>query len=109
MAVINKGRIRAQGSLEALLGAGLEVEMHVGCVTAALMERLAKQGTVTRAERDEQRDIQKIWVRVASKEQIPLLAESAVDCGGKLHLFSPIRSTLEELFVELVAGEDHGV
>ncbi|MEW6573978.1 MAG: ABC transporter ATP-binding protein [Bacillota bacterium] len=109
VAVINKGRIRAQGSLEALLGAGLEVEMHVGGVTAALMERLAKQGTVTRSERDEQRDIQKIWVRVASKEQIPVLAESVVNSGNKLYLFSPKRSTLEELFVELVAGDDHGV
>jgi ABC-2 type transport system ATP-binding protein len=105
VAVINKGRIRTQGSLEKLLGAGLEMEMHIGGATEELMERLAKLGRVFRATQEG--DIQKVWVRVSNREQAPLLAEAVVNCGGRLHLFSQARNTLEELFVELVTGEDH--
>lgn len=107
VAVIKKGRIMAQGSLEELLGGSLEAEMHVGGVTEELLGRLAGIGEVSCREQGEEGDIQKIRVRVTGREQLPLLSEAVSACGGRLYLLNPVRNSLEELFVELVAGDDH--
>ncbi|MEW6181745.1 MAG: ABC transporter ATP-binding protein [Bacillota bacterium] len=108
VAVIKKGRIMAQGSLDELLGGGLEVEMHVGGVTEELLGRLAGIGDVSYREEGEQGDMQKLRMRVTDRERLPLLSETVVACGVKLYHLSPVRNSLEEVFMDLVGGGDHG-
>ncbi|MDH7578678.1 MAG: ABC transporter ATP-binding protein [Bacillota bacterium] len=115
VAVIRNGRIVAQGRLDELLGNRLEVELHLGGLTPEIFTRLEQIGEVHRRAQAEQpgkdRTVQpggeteKIWLRVDTREKLPLLAAAVVSGGGRLYNLSLVRNSLEELFVELMAGE----
>jgi hypothetical protein len=47
----------------------------------------------------------KLRLRVDDQDKLPLLAEIVVRGGGKLHSLSAAQNSLEELFVDLMAGE----
>lgn len=123
VAVIKNGRIVALGGLDELLANRLEVELHVGGLTPEILARLAQIGEVLRRLPAESgRGIpvpgrfpgpgggpdgiqEKIWIRVDAREKLPQLAEAVVAGRGRLYSLSLVRNSLEELFVELMAGE----
>jgi len=109
VAVIKNGRIVALGSLEELLGSQLEVELHVGGVTPDLLNRLGQIGEVISLEEAEPAETRHIRLRVTDRDSLPLLAETVVAGGGKLYRLAPVRNSLEELFVELMEGEESSV
>lgn len=105
VAVIKKGCIVAQGGLKGLLENGLEVELHVGGLTPALREMLTRIGRITHEEEIGPGGARSIRLQATDRDRLPALAEMIVAGGGKLYHLALVRSSLEELFVELMAGE----
>jgi ABC-2 type transport system ATP-binding protein len=107
VAVIRKGRIVATGRLEELLGMGQhhEVQLEVGNLAAELLQRIEQIATVLHRE-DDATGCSKLKLRVEDRDKLPLLAEAVVHGGGKIFNLSMVQNSLEDLFVELMAGEN---
>jgi ABC-2 type transport system ATP-binding protein len=106
VAVIKKGRIVATGRLEELLGTGHhEVQLEVGGLAAELLQRIEQIATVLHRE-DDAAGCSKLKLRVEDRDKLPLLAEAVVHGGGKIFNLSMVQNSLEDLFVELMAGEN---
>jgi ABC-2 type transport system ATP-binding protein len=106
VAVIKKGRIVATGRLEELLGTGHhEVQLEVGGLAAELLQRIEQIATVLHRE-DDAAGCSKLKLRVEDRDKLPLLAEAVVHGGGKIFNLSTVQNSLEDLFVELMAGEN---
>jgi len=106
VAVIRKGRIVATGRLEELLGMGRhqEVQLDVGGLTAGLLQRIEQIATVLHREEDAGGS-SRLMLRVDDRDKLPPLAEAVVRGGGQIYNLSTIQNSLEDLFVELMAGE----
>lgn len=103
VAFIRQGRVVADGTLDQLLGGGVEVELEVGGLDSQLLECLRE---LTLSLRQEGR---RLVCTLNRSEDIPALAAAVVSGGGQLYALKPRRHTLEELFIDLVGkGEDHG-
>jgi ABC-2 type transport system ATP-binding protein len=107
VAVIRNGRIVATGRLEELLGMGRhhEVQLDVGGLAAELLQRIEQIATVLHRE-DDAAGCSKLRLRVDDRDRLPLLAEAVVQGGGKIYNLSMVQNSLEDLFVELMAGEN---
>ncbi len=107
VAVIRKGRIVATGRLEELLGMGRhhEVQLEVGNLAAELLLRIEQITTVLHRE-DDAAGCSKLKLRVEDRDKLPRLAEAVVRGGGKIFSLSMVQNSLEDLFVELMAGEN---
>lgn len=107
VAVIKKGRIVATGRLEELLGMGQhhEVELDVGGLTPVLLDRIKQIAELLHQEAGPDADRSKLRLRVDDQDKLPLLAEAVVHGSGKVYNLSMAQNSLEELFVELMAGE----
>jgi ABC-2 type transport system ATP-binding protein len=113
VAVIRKGRIVAEGSLEALLGGTGEEEVEV--VLAGFNPRLerAVAGIARKVRWAGEKDgagvgeTGKIKGRVILNrpEDATRLAEAIISSGGRLYALTPRQQTLEDLFVDLVRTE----
>ncbi|HOV79485.1 MAG TPA: ABC transporter ATP-binding protein [Bacillota bacterium] len=100
VAIINKGRIAAEGSLAELLAKTVEVEMQVEGLTAEIVTKLSALGSSLKI------DGRLVRISLDGREGIPALAEAVVSGGGRLFSLEPRHSSLEDLFVELVRGGD---
>jgi ABC-2 type transport system ATP-binding protein len=103
VAVIDKGRIAAQGSTEDLL-AGSDVRIRVGDQpedgVAAFAGRIAGMaGPPAYAEGV-------LTIPVASKDEVPALVEAAVAAGLPVYEVTLGRRSLEDMFVELLGRPD---
>jgi ABC-2 type transport system ATP-binding protein len=107
VAVIRKGRIVATGVLEELLGMGRhhEVQLEIGCLVPLLLQRIEKIATVLHRE-DDAAGRSKLRLRVDDQDTLPLLAEAVVHGEGKIYNLSMAQNSLEDLFVDLMAGEN---
>lgn len=101
VAIINKGRIVAGGSLCELLANSIEVEMQV---EAQSSEMLADLSSISRSVTVEGRIVR---VSLRGKEDIPALAEAVVRNGGKLFSLEARQKSLEDLFVDIIREEGH--
>ncbi len=101
VAILNKGRVVKQGTLEELLVNRSVVTLELKQVTPAVLEAL--QRVAVKVDRiDEHR----VVAEVASEEDVPLLARAVVlDAGGALMGMQAKRETLEDLFIQTVEGE----
>lgn len=98
VAIINKGRIVAEGTLEKLLSKTVEVEMQVeGLTPQMLAEISALCRSVTTNDR-------LIKLSLGDREEIPALAEAVVRNGGRLFSLESRHSSLEDLFIDLIQG-----
>ncbi|WP_227762033.1 ABC transporter ATP-binding protein [Zhaonella formicivorans] len=98
VAIINKGRIIASGTIDELLKGAVEVVLKLGNLNPALLAALENYGEGLTVEGS------RVTVHLASKEDIPGLSELVVKHHGLLYELTA-RNSLEELFVKLVKGE----
>ncbi|HLB12789.1 MAG TPA: ABC transporter ATP-binding protein [Dehalococcoidia bacterium] len=98
VAIINKGSVVRQGALSELLSGDLEVDLRLANLTPELLEALGRLSSQVKT------DGSVVTVRVAREETIPLLAEAAVQGGGRLLALTPRRSSLEDYFVQVIEG-----
>lgn len=96
VAIINKGKIAAAGTLDNLLGGAVEVDMQVEGLSEQMLAELSdrcKSLTVTGSL---------IKLSLAARDEIPGLAEAVVKHGGRLFGLESRHKSLEDLFVKLV-------
>ena len=95
VAIVNKGRVVAAGSLAELLGEQA-VRLRVTDLPAEGIAALAAFGSVSTDDED--------WlvVRPVDPERIPDLVGAVVAAGGRVHAVDPARRSLEALFLGLV-------
>ncbi len=99
VAILSRGRLVRQGTLDELLAPASMVEMEVEGGDAALPAALAAIG--------ETRELApgRYEVRVVDARRVPELAESVIRHGGRLHALTPRRESLEDFFIRTVTGE----
>ena len=95
VAIVNKGRVVAAGSLAELLGEQA-VRLRVTDLPAAGLAALSAFGAVSTDDEG--------WVvvRPVDPDQIPDLVGAVVTAGGRVHAVDPARRSLEALFLGLV-------
>jgi ABC-2 type transport system ATP-binding protein len=101
--ILKDGRLVAAGELQSLLQTALEVEIEIDRVDEGLLAALRP------LVRDLRREGTSIIARVAEREDLPRLARAVVERGLALYALRPRSNSLEDVFLDLVAGgEDHG-
>lgn len=96
VALIKKGRIIADGKIDQLRAGAIEVEMKVGGCNDRIFAAITQKGFPVWSEGD------RVLVTIQNKEQLPILAEAVVNNGGSLYQLTPLRNSLETLFLELM-------
>ncbi|TAK21783.1 MAG: ABC transporter ATP-binding protein [Chloroflexota bacterium] len=96
VAVIDQGRVLYTGSLDALIGAGREIEISVAPVDPRLVAIVADLADVIRVEASS------IVVRVQSEQSGARLAAAIVAAEYELRAFVPRTRSLEDAFVDLI-------
>ncbi|HSS44475.1 MAG TPA: ABC transporter ATP-binding protein [Thermoanaerobaculia bacterium] len=104
VAVLRKGRIAAQGSIEELtaraLPAGERYRMVVAPVDETLLSALRETGAAV------ERVNEHLELSTRDLAQLNAVVDRVRSRGGLLSELSPIRSTLEDVFVDLVRAEE---
>ncbi len=98
--IIRQGKLVCVGTLEELAGGVLQVEIHAQGLTPELMEGLGRWGHVVRWE-----NAGRVTLEVADEEALPAVAAWLVESGARLYALTPKRRPLEDLFVQIVEGE----
>jgi ABC-2 type transport system ATP-binding protein len=99
VAILNRGRLVRQGTLDELLAPASVVDLQVEGGDAGLRAALAAVGAARELEPGR-------WeVRVADARRVPELAEAVVRHGGRLHAMRPQRESLEEFFIRTISEE----
>jgi ABC-2 type transport system ATP-binding protein len=98
VAMIDRGRVIANGTLDELLG-GDACRLRVTGLDPRQRQSLSAFGTITD-------DGEWITVRGIDPERVPDLVAEVVKIGGRLHALEPRHQTLEDRFIQLL-GEDH--
>jgi ABC-2 type transport system ATP-binding protein len=99
VAIIKKGQVATQGTMEELLAFSSTVEVEVRDMNDAAMTAVQQ---VTAKLKLERVPITRFTAWVRSEEDIPELARALVTNGVKLIALVPRRETLEELFVRII-------
>jgi ABC-2 type transport system ATP-binding protein len=100
VAMIDRGRMIYQGSLDELTGRGSRLEVRVDRIESELVERLGTIGVV------EVMDDSGILVTLADPDLAGEVAATVVAAGRRLLAMVPAGSTLEDVFVQMVRGGD---
>jgi ABC-2 type transport system ATP-binding protein len=100
VAVIDKGRVIAIGTMDELRGAVNVVRLRVGGLDNTGLERLRRFGEVS-AEED--------WyvIRGIGLDDVPALVDDLVRLGARIYAVEPSQQTLEDRFLQLLGGESH--
>lgn len=99
VAVIDRGRVIAVGTVDDLRGAGTSVRVHVEGVDAPAV--LGRFGEV-RSDGD------RYVVHGIDHETIPILVTEIVRLGGRVYAVDSSQQTLEERFLQLLGGAGDG-
>ncbi len=100
VAILNKGRVVKQGTLEELLVHKSVVVLELRRVVPPILEALERV-----AMKVQPLDTNRVMAEVADEKAIPELARAVVYAGGDLMGMQAKRETLEDLFIQLVEGE----
>jgi ABC-2 type transport system ATP-binding protein len=97
VAIVDRGRVLAQGRLDDLLGASA-VRIRVTDLTTAAIAQLDRFGPVAASDDG--------WLTIAGIDAaaIPDAVAAIVAAGGRVHAVDPGRATLEERYFELIGG-----
>ena len=101
VAIIKRGEVAAQGTMNELLGFASSVEVEVRDMNDAAMNAVRQIASKLKIERVPITHFT-AWVR--SEEEVPELARALVQNGAKLLALVPQRETLEQLFVRIIEG-----
>jgi ABC-2 type transport system ATP-binding protein len=99
VAIIRKGKIIAQGTLEKLLGDAVVVEIEIDKRTPQLDAALAKASFAVNWSGKTGR------VALNQKEDRARLAGIIIQNGGRLYTLAPRQRSLEDLFINLIQKE----
>ena len=99
VAIVNRGRVVREGSLESLLAARPQLELRVNRVTPELEAALAAFASVL------ERSGNRLRLELPSEDAIPRVADIVVRSGLELHALVPERAQLEDVFVDLVQAD----
>ncbi len=97
VAVVDRGRVIALGSLPEILGDASRVRLRVAGLTLPALAALRRFGEVEQ---------QGEWytVRGIAGDQIPDLVAEIVRHGGRIYAVEPYHATLEDRFLQLLGG-----
>jgi ABC-2 type transport system ATP-binding protein len=98
VAIIKQGIVIRQGTIDNLLGESLAVELRVGGLTDSLRAdiRSLSGSDLTDLATD------RLSLMVKSETVIPEIARLVVNSGASLLAMTPVRESLEELFIRVV-------
>jgi len=101
VAVIDRGRVIAIGTMDELRGAENTVRLRVAGLGAGGEDLLRRFGEV---------ETQDDWyiVRGIEAEAVPRLVSDLVGLGGRVYAVEPSRQTLEDRFLQLLGGSPDG-
>jgi len=99
VAVVNRGRVVASGTLDELLGEQAVI-LRVSALSAEGRNRLGEFGAVETDPADPER----MTIRPIDPARIPELVAAIVHAGGQVHAVAQGRETLEERFLELLGA-----
>jgi ABC-2 type transport system ATP-binding protein len=99
VAVVNRGRVVASGTLDELLGEQAVV-LRVSELSSETRSKLGAFGTVETDTADGER----ITIRPIDPARIPEVVAMIVHAGGQVHAVAQGRETLEERFLELLGA-----
>ena len=104
VAILDEGKVVAQGKLPDLLAGDLLLEIRIGTgqPTGALEDRLSDRVEVLALQDST------ILLKVADRQEIPWVARTVVEAGVDLIGLAQKRSNLEDLFVSLVESREEG-
>ncbi len=99
-AVINKGSVIAQGTLQELLGRVQSVRLRLAGLTGPVEDALRRFGALSVAEG---------WHTVAGIEpdDVPAVVAEVVRLGARVYAVEPYHHNLEERFLELLEEANH--
>ncbi|HEY8845172.1 MAG TPA: ABC transporter ATP-binding protein [Candidatus Limnocylindrales bacterium] len=97
VAIVDHGRVLASGRLDDLLGQST-VRIRVTDLPTTAMAALGRFGAVASSDDG--------WLSIAGidHDEIPEVVSAIVSAGGRVHAVDPGRATLEDRYMELVAG-----
>ena len=98
VAVVDHGRVIAEGSMDDLLG-GTAVRVLVTGLSAGARAGLARFGRI-----DDEGD--QLTFNNMSPDQVPELVEAIVGMGGRVYEVAPRHQTLEDRFLQLLEEEE---
>jgi ABC-2 type transport system ATP-binding protein len=99
VAVVDRGRVIATGSIDEMLGTSNSVRLHLGAVSPEAIAILRGFGAL---------EIDEPWFSVSGigDATIPELVRRLVQTGVEIHAVEPARTTLEERFLQLLKVPD---
>jgi len=104
IAVVQRGRIIASGTVAELLGGERHVRLQLAGLQSAAQDVLARAGAVADDEPAGAR--KQLWYSVPASLDIPQLVHDLVNAGVAIYAVEPQRATLEQRFLELLAPEN---
>jgi ABC-2 type transport system ATP-binding protein len=101
VAVVDRGRVIATGSLDELLGATSTVRLRAEGLTSSAEVALRDFGTLA---------IEDGWYTIGgiAEERVPDLVAAVVGRGGRVYAVEPRHQTLEDRFLQLLGGSEGG-
>jgi ABC-2 type transport system ATP-binding protein len=99
VAIINQGRILKIGAPQQLFEGLLTLEVHVDQGSAELLRRLS---LVSKHVWAKDADPSTLFCQVQQEEQAADIADAIHACGVRLYSLSPVRHTLEQLFLDTI-------
>jgi ABC-2 type transport system ATP-binding protein len=100
VAVVDRGRVVAQGTVDALTRAVAAVRLRLGNVSPAALALLSRDGTASRVDGD------CYVVEGVGAGDVPRLIAALVAAGADVYAVEPSRVTLEERFLQLLAADE---
>jgi ABC-2 type transport system ATP-binding protein len=102
VAILNRGRLVREGTLDQLLAPASVVELQVEGGGPELRAALEAVGEL------QEKGGGFYEIRVGDARRVPELADAVVRCGGRLHSMIPQRESLEDYFVRTVTESEEG-
>lgn len=106
---IRAGEVLQTVTLDQLQAGHARIEVRIGQATPALLNELYNLSSSTPELLEPlPGDVQRFVITLPSDQQIPQIAARIVSSGAQLYGLTPLRNTLEELFLEVVGTQDSG-
>ncbi|MGI8912244.1 MAG: ABC transporter ATP-binding protein [Chloroflexota bacterium] len=99
VAIVNKGRVIALGTMAAVLGVSSSVRIRVTGLEPAILADLSRFGAV-------QVEASRLTVRGIDEDAVPDLVVELLRLGGRVYAVEPRHETLEDRFLQLLKGAE---
>lgn len=98
VAIVDRGRVIATGSIPEILGHTASVRMRVDGLSSCALVALSRFGAV-------EQEGQRVIVQGVSPDMVPALVAETVRLGGQIYAVEPGLQSLEERFLQLLQGD----